>query len=252
MASTVYRIILIMATNDLGMTPEERFAQDVLRAISRERLERYRPPSGPDLEMLTNYYWNILLCEALYPSLNCAEVALRNTIHTTLSDFCRTEYWFDDANLVYPEQYRDAREARAKLARRRQAVTAGRIVAELSFGFWVQMLAKRYEARIWMPGQFALMQRAFPNVSRRSRNLHSIHTRFWSINLLRNRVFHFEPVWHDRELQQKHADIVAAIGWISSGQQAAERLLDRFPETYRDGRLIIRSRIEGYLQGLIS
>jgi hypothetical protein len=39
-------------------------------AISQVRLEAHRPPGGSDLEMLTNYYWNVSLCKALYPAIN--------------------------------------------------------------------------------------------------------------------------------------------------------------------------------------
>lgn len=226
---------------------EELFVQDLLRPVSKERLDKYRLPGGSDLDLLVNYYWNIALCQALYPVLDCVEVALRNTIHMTLTEHFGTEYWFDDLTIVRQEQYDDVQEARARLIRRRQAHNAGKIVAELNFGFWVQMLTKHYEAPFWRPNQYTLMLTAFPNVSRRSRNPRAIHRRYFNINLLRNRVFHFEPIWHYTNLPQQHVEIVDAIGWISSRQKGAVKLFDTFQETYQDGKTLVKAKIEGYL-----
>jgi hypothetical protein len=199
--------------------------------------------------MLVNYYWNIALCQALYPVLDCVEVALRNTIHVTLTHHFGTEFWFDDLAIVRREQYDDAQKARDNLIKRRQSHNSGKIVAELNFGFWVQMLAKRYEARLWRPNQYALMLSAFPNVSRRSRNRGSIHGRYLSINLLRNRVFHFEPIWHYTNLSQHHTEVVDAIGWISPRQEEAVNLFDTFQEVNQNGKTVVKAKIEGYLAG---
>jgi hypothetical protein len=238
-----------MATNSTEPAPETLFVQDLLRPVSHERLERYRPAGGSDLEMLVNYYWNIALCQAFYPVLNCVEVALRNTIHMTLTDHYGTENWFDDLTIVRQEQYDDAQKARANLIKRRQAHTAEKIVAELNFGFWVQMLTKHYEAPLWRPNRYGLMLTAFSNVSRRSRTPGDIHYRYYSINLLRNRVFHFEPIWHRRNLLQEHAKVMDAIGWISPRQKEAVNLFDTFPEVNKDGKAMVKAKIDGYLSG---
>ncbi|MCO5177761.1 MAG: hypothetical protein M9890_12465 [Thermomicrobiales bacterium] len=241
-----------MAMSPPAPTPEARFVQDLLRPVSQERLDKYRPPSGSDLDMLVNYYWNIALCQALYPALDCVEVALRNTIHMTLTDYYGTEYWFDDLRIVRQAQFDDAQEARRKLIRRRQSANAGKIVAELNFGFWVQILTKHYEAPIWSPNRFALMLTAFPNVSRNARKPRSIQGRYFKINLLRNRVFHFEPIWHRTNLPQEHLEVLDAIDWISPRQAEAVRLFDTFQTTYRDGIPEVRAKIEGYLVGRTS
>ena len=43
-------------------------------ALSQDRLEAYRSPGGNDLEMLTNYFWNIDLVEALVPCMHAVEL----------------------------------------------------------------------------------------------------------------------------------------------------------------------------------
>jgi hypothetical protein len=53
--------------------------------MSSIRLERYRTPGGPNLNMLANYFWNMDLAEALFPTLHAVGVGLHNTIHSTLN-----------------------------------------------------------------------------------------------------------------------------------------------------------------------
>jgi hypothetical protein len=55
------------------------------RTISRERLETYREPGASDLAMITTYYWNLALSEALYSVIAIFEVAFRNSVHLALS-----------------------------------------------------------------------------------------------------------------------------------------------------------------------
>jgi hypothetical protein len=58
-----------------------QFVAELYLALSQDRLEAYRSPGGSDLEMLTNYFWNIDLVEALAPCMHAVELALRNSLH---------------------------------------------------------------------------------------------------------------------------------------------------------------------------
>lgn len=62
-----------------------QFVADLELPLSRIRLENYRPLHGADLDMVVNYFLNIELSEALYPTLQAFEVALRNSVHRALS-----------------------------------------------------------------------------------------------------------------------------------------------------------------------
>jgi hypothetical protein len=62
------------------------FVSELHRALSVERLESYRPVGGDDLEMLTNYFWNLALAESLTPALHAVELVLRNSIHAAMAD----------------------------------------------------------------------------------------------------------------------------------------------------------------------
>ncbi|CAA9324623.1 MAG: hypothetical protein AVDCRST_MAG68-2010 [uncultured Gemmatimonadetes bacterium] len=51
------------------------------QVLSRERLEGgYGGSAMRRQDVIVRYLWNVALCEALYPSLQSLEVALRNTL----------------------------------------------------------------------------------------------------------------------------------------------------------------------------
>jgi len=115
------------------------FVAGLQAPISRVRLESYRSPGDTDLETIVNYLFNIELSEALYPSLHAVEVSLRNSIHSAASSHYRSEFWFDQAGVILPAQENKIREARNELEKFGKPQTAGRIIAALSFGFWVNL-----------------------------------------------------------------------------------------------------------------
>ena len=86
-------------------------------SVSSVRLEAHRPSGGSDVEMLINYFWNVELCKALYPSIHALEVSLRNSIHAAANDHYRTPFWFDLPDVLLARQRELIQEARDDLAR---------------------------------------------------------------------------------------------------------------------------------------
>lgn len=115
---------------------------DLEQTLSRERLESYRPAGGSHLDMVVNYFWNIDLAEALVPSLHAAELALRNSIANILTADRGTDVWFYEPGLLEPGQLQQFAHALVALSRRKVQPTGGRIVAQLTFGFWVTLLRR--------------------------------------------------------------------------------------------------------------
>ena len=68
--------------------------------LSSDRLRSYAPRPDSDLETITNYFWNIALCQALYPSLGTVEVVVRNSLHATLTDHFGQSDWYDIPGLL--------------------------------------------------------------------------------------------------------------------------------------------------------
>lgn len=119
-----------------------QFIAGLQPVVPQIRLVRYRTIPPCDLHMLTNYFWNIALSEALHPSLHGVELALRNTIHATLTtragkpDWWTGRYTISPASLVRLDRVRDAylRDYRIPIAN-------DRLISGLDFGFWVTMLS---------------------------------------------------------------------------------------------------------------
>jgi len=117
--------------------------------LSTDRFARYLAWAGGDRgRALELYRLNVAASEALYTPLHVLEVALRNRIHAVLSE-ALGEHWFDTPGLlVLPNQHRQLGDAKAGLLELRRPIGPGRIVAALTFGFWVAMLSPTYET-LW-------------------------------------------------------------------------------------------------------
>lgn len=83
----------------------------------------------------------------------------------------------------------------------------------------------------------------------------NIHRRYDTQRYLRNRVFHFEPVWDGVEVpiqqtttvinvRQMHNEAIEAIGWISPTTRDSVLTIDHFDDTSHKGK----ARIESALQ----
>lgn len=229
----------------------EQFVAGLARPISIERLASYRPPEGSDLDMLIAYFWNLTLSEALYPTVQALEVALRNTIHAAVATGTGTgtDLWFDWPGLLLPREQGAIAQTRLELVRDAKPQNVGRVIAGLRFGFWTSILSRPYEQSRWHADNLALLRTAFPHAPRRFRSRGAVWVRCNEIRLLRNRLVHAEPVWNRADLLRDHRHVIDAVGWISPPLRGLLIGLDRFPVVFRDGRgaveAVVRQRLEG-------
>ena len=175
------------------------------------------------------YAWNTALGESLYPSLNFIEISLRNAIHSAASGEFGDEYWFF-THLAGKERS-IVRKVNRDLIQHKNAPSPGDIVSNLLFGFWVSLLSNAYEIILWPQ----LLRPVFAHMPRRQRTIKNVRAQLNSIRLLRNRVFHHEPVWHLADLEEQHRVIMETIGWIGLAMLEMTRLLDRFSSVYTMG-----------------
>ncbi|SDH23142.1 hypothetical protein SAMN05216553_11844 [Lentzea fradiae] len=73
----------------------------------------------------------------------------------------------------------------------------GQTIAELSFGFWRFLLAKKYATTLWPD-----LAGAFPHAPNRSRA--TIEKPIKSLHDFRNRLAHHEPVWNKPLTARQH------------------------------------------------
>lgn len=179
------------------------------RALSAPRLGRYMADSGGLLDAaLSLYERNARMSEAFYRPLQSLEVCLRNRLHERLTTQYGTN-WFKNGGPQFHASDEDRlKEAMASLRRDGLPITPGAVVAELNFGFWVSILARRYDNTIWR----STLAPAFAEDGKRM-GRQRVHNRMDAIRNFRNRVFHHEPIYHLNPAQM-HDDIIAAIGWM--------------------------------------
>jgi hypothetical protein len=212
---------------------DDQFFESCQKTISPERLNKYHLPGMPqdNTMVMSNYAWNIALSESLYPSLHFLEIALRNSIHNAASAHYRADDWYDIANLLAHYQADDVLKAKSSLQRQRKDITPPNIVASLTFGFWTSLFNKNYDATFFSP----LAKRMFPYAPNRLYRRKNFAVPLEEIRKLRNRTMHYEPIWHLRDLRDKHKKICEILGYINPEKLVVLRCIDRFPGLYTAG-----------------
>jgi hypothetical protein len=104
-------------------------------------------------------------------------------------------------------------------------LTEGRLVAELSFGFWTHLLDGVHENwrvahRLWP----AVLEPVFPHCPPAERRRRNVHGRFVEIKDIRNRAFHHERISHQVGVPL-YDRFVETVGWIDP--LVADALVER-------------------------
>lgn len=202
--------------------------QNFEEALSLERFGRYLAWAAGDRDRaIALYGLNTLLSESLYTPLQTLEVALRNRIHTVLTE-AGGEGWYegDVGVLLVPYQCQQVTDAMEELAKAGKPVTAGRVVASLTFSFWTTMFNKEYET-LWQQTLHGIADPSAPKGLKRK----SFSGPLTPIRVLRNRIAHHEPIlgWN---LRKQHNKILELIEWLSPPAAKWCRENDRFPQAY--------------------
>jgi len=186
-------------------------------SLSPARLGRYLAgASGDKHYALRLYVWNGRLCEALYLPTQIAEVCVRNAIHRALIAHHGSDWFLRGGfRAGLPARLREELEEVIRRIKGKYgaAMTADRIVAGLSFGFWVHLLTKNYDGVLW-PKYYSLSFPNRPNGMTRS----DIHDELEFLRHFRNRMAHHKPVF-DRSLKPEYLRIASLIGIICSETQ---------------------------------
>lgn len=187
-------------------------------ALSPERFRGYVLRSGGDRAKAVRLYErNTYLSEALYGILQGLEVALRNGMHREISTSLG-QYWYTSPVLQHP-QSKMVQGILNQLIKDKRPQTPGRVVSELSFGFWTGLLGPKYEKALWVKCLYKLFKNATYQVlssmgtvahpltrSDVARELNSIRT-------LRNQIAHHERII-DRDLAKDYESIITTAKWI--------------------------------------
>ncbi|CAA6679701.1 MULTISPECIES: hypothetical protein [unclassified Lentimonas] len=207
------------------------FFSQVETHLTPERLGAYRQDDVDNASALARYLLNMALCESLYSPLQFAEISLRNAMHTSLTARAGTDTWYNTLKLPH-WQSNQVTDAKDHLNRAGKPLSSGRVVAELTFGFWVGFFTKPH---MTSGLAYNIAKTAFTHAPKSERNVDSLRPKWQKVRDLRNRVFHHERVLHWQDLQTQHDKMLQLIGWMNPELEQLARMLDRFTVVRQEG-----------------
>ena len=149
--------------------------------------ERFRSYSGID-----EYLENLVFSKKAYIPLSILEISLKNSINELLTEKLG-ENWLENKDFLTNDSLRKIDEAKKILFKRAEPISKSKIIAELSFGFWVNLFKKPYEMKLRTKD----IQKIFTNLPPKKEkmiNREVIYKELNHIRNFRNRVFHYEKV----------------------------------------------------------
>ncbi|MHA7134265.1 hypothetical protein [Oerskovia turbata] len=181
---------------------------EVFKLLSPERMEPYLAARGGDPEAAVALYrWNCRVAAELSVCIGHLEVLLRNALSAQLTRLADGVPWYIElAPLLDERAVADIDIARRRAVKHGRLETDGRVIAELTFGFWRFLLSPRYHRTLWMPG----LRHALPGIDRSLRGASKV---VGEIHELRNRIAHHEPI-HTLGLDERHRQVLRVASWI--------------------------------------
>ena len=182
----------------------EVWTQDLVRSISSERFDTYRRLAGNDAAALHLYGMNVALSAAFYGPLQALEVTLRNAIDGELSR--RHPGWLSGTAVLHGPELRQIQDARDRLDVQGKSHDRGRLIAELSLGFWTGLFANAYDTDLWRTSTYRIF---YPRQHRAP-----LHDALDRLRTLRNRIAHHEPIVQ-RRLLDDHQRLLDVLNWLN-------------------------------------
>lgn len=152
--------------------------------VSNERFSSYKDTD--------EYIGNLIFSKKSYIPLSILEVSLKNSINEHLTITVDKDWLHNDAFLT-KDSRKKVEDAKYILYKRGEKITKSKIIAELSFGFWVNLFKKPYEMKLRTKD----LSKIFPNLPNKKEKIINRDIIFQELNHIRNfrnRVFHYEKV----------------------------------------------------------
>ncbi len=181
------------------------------KVFSNKSMERYfRLYPDDENRAILHYECNLELTEAFYTTLSVFEVTLRNALCRELETMTGREDWYATFPTVPGLSHlnRYITQASRQIIGRHETITASKIVAELTLGFWVSLLNSEYERLLWKD-----LRRAFPFMPKKDRQRKNVSAPLNTFRVFRNRVFHNESIcWNLNRVEEIHHEMITVMG----------------------------------------
>jgi hypothetical protein len=189
--------------------------------FSRARLTPYLEACRGETERAIKLYeWNARAASTMWESIMHIEVALRNAINARLeargtARGARSHWIFDErgelgrsftTNAPHERPYLEVNRTLEQLVADGKTPTPGKIISELNFGFWCQLVSRR-QTRLWPD-----LAAAFPYAPTRARQDVALPVN--ELRQLRNRIGHHHKIFH-LDLERHEEQVFLLSGYIS-------------------------------------
>lgn len=173
--------------------------------ISIDRLSSYKYDNNDNIDLiLSRYIYNVQISESFYPVISVLEVALRNRLYNAIAKLKGQNWLLEEIRqqAILSENERNILlEAYNKLKRKHNTPSTGAVIAELTFGFWVNLCKKSYKNSLWDKQDF--FSNVFPDFdsyfsSPTWDKTKIIFPELKEILRLRNRIFHHEIIINNK------------------------------------------------------
>lgn len=212
---------------------------EIIGNISEPRLETYRKVDNFEEDELLSFYFKIQeISSHFFVPIQVLEISLRNRLNTELNNLCKTrKNWKGKKwhHVIRPD-LSDSSKTMLDRAKPDTCQAEGDWVARLSFGFWVYLLDKKHRNNenpysFWQ----YIDEKVFPYKGKKS--IKEIFDILKRVNRVRNRLYHYEPIWKEtkqhklnkniviNKMKQEYNKIYEAIGLVSlENKNLMERL----------------------------
>lgn len=229
---------------------KSKFYESLEHSISQSRLSTYKQDDYKEIDILTSYVLNAKISQNFYFLLQNLEVSLRNAIYYSYKKHYPTKdfFYLHESNSF--NRYKSKKEIHSRECwkmlcgvkyklRHLQCLTDGKVIAELNFGFWTELLTSTDSKYInlWR----TIFSDVFPNYEMQSsidHDKHLIGAKIDNIRNFRNRIFHYEPIYNQNNLQDMHAEIFDILGWLNKDMKILNELFDEFKHIETDRKRI--------------
>lgn len=213
--------------------PEPLNRSKLLPLLTAERLGSYLRVSSSTEEAIRLYEWNMAAGASVMELTGIVEVVARNALDRELRHWAETKHpgsvWFDRVPLD-PKGRADVIKARSRATRNgRRDEVHGRVIAELTLGFWRYLVESRYLTSLWIPATHSAFPHGNQDLRQRQREVKSI---LQQLHFVRNRAAHHEPI-HTRDLARDFVLALKLLGWVSSDAAEWARTTSSLPDVLR-------------------
>jgi hypothetical protein len=228
----------VNATMDEYYLQQEKYLRDLEEVFSKKRLSSYS--QNKEFSVLEKYHANILLGNALVPSLHYLEIILRNRLDQSLKLLYHANWLLDPPKelCLGKKNLEKLKEIALKFEKKKKRKpTNDDVVAQLSFGFWCSFFRKKYDPILWQRKGF--IKSVFPNLERYKRKRKLIESKMLQIKEIRNRIAHYEPVWNQNNVVPCYKACRNLIYCMSTEGSRCLTKIDHFLEVWADLQRIV-------------